>query len=112
MAESGVGFRENGRLGGGAYPVNASAGGALVSVVREARHTDAHALTRSRKHLPSPTANALGIALGQRIASQRKGRDITQVELAERLRISQQAMNSFEKTARRCPHAPSGAASQ
>lgn len=46
---------------------------------------------------------AFFIALGQRIAIQRKAQDITQVELAERLGISQQAMNSFEKGRRRVP---------
>ena len=47
----------------------------------------------------SDDERAFFIALGQRIAAQRKARDITQVELAERLGISQQAMNSFEKGA-------------
>jgi transcriptional regulator with XRE-family HTH domain len=46
---------------------------------------------------------AFFIPLGQRIAAQRKAQDITQVELAERLGISQQAMNSFEKGRRRVP---------
>jgi transcriptional regulator with XRE-family HTH domain len=43
------------------------------------------------------TANHHPIALGARIAAERKAQDITQVELAERLRISQQARISFEK---------------
>lgn len=43
------------------------------------------------------------IALGGRIAQQRKTQSITQVELAETLGISQQAMNSFEKGRRRVP---------
>jgi len=43
------------------------------------------------------------IALGQRIAEQRKTCAITQVLLAEQLGISQQAMNSFEKGRRRVP---------
>lgn len=46
---------------------------------------------------------AFFIALGLRIAVQRKTQDITQVDLAERLGISQQAMNSFEKGRRRVP---------
>lgn len=46
---------------------------------------------------------AFFIALGARIAAQRKAQDITQVELAEQLGISQQAMNSFEKGRRRVP---------
>lgn len=51
----------------------------------------------------SDDERAFFIALGQRIAVQRKTQDITQVELAERLGISQQAMNSFEKGRRRVP---------
>ena len=43
------------------------------------------------------------VALGQRIAEQRKACAITQVQLAEQLGISQQAMNSFEKGRRRVP---------
>lgn len=46
---------------------------------------------------------AFFIALGARIAAQRKTQDLTQVELAEQLGISQQAMNSFEKGRRRVP---------
>lgn len=46
---------------------------------------------------------AFFIALGARIAAQRKAQDLTQVELAEQLGISQQAMNSFEKGRRRVP---------
>jgi transcriptional regulator with XRE-family HTH domain len=51
----------------------------------------------------SDDERAFFIALGQRIAAQRKAQGITQVELAERLGISQQAMNSFEKGRRRVP---------
>lgn len=51
----------------------------------------------------SDDERAFFIALGQRIATQRKTQDITQVDLAERLGISQQAMNSFEKGRRRVP---------
>jgi transcriptional regulator with XRE-family HTH domain len=51
----------------------------------------------------SDDERAFFIALGQRIAIQRKTHDITQVDLAERLGISQQAMNSFEKGRRRVP---------
>lgn len=51
----------------------------------------------------SDDERAFFIALGQRIAIQRKTQDITQVDLAERLGISQQAMNSFEKGRRRVP---------
>ena len=51
----------------------------------------------------SDDERAFFIALGRRIAIQRKAQDITQVELAEGLGISQQAMNSFEKGRRRVP---------
>ncbi len=51
----------------------------------------------------SDDERAFFIALGKRIAVQRKTQDITQVDLAERLGISQQAMNSFEKGRRRVP---------
>lgn len=51
----------------------------------------------------SDDERAFFIALGQRIAEQRKARAITQVQLAEQLGISQQAMNSFEKGRRRVP---------
>src|SRR5690606_39327857 len=69
------------------------------------RSSDLNRAYRMRKFLaPTPHGMAISddehaffIALGQRIATQRKARDITQVELAERLGISQQAMNSFEK---------------
>ncbi|MCR6497142.1 helix-turn-helix domain-containing protein [Thermomonas sp. S9] len=51
----------------------------------------------------SDDERAFFIALGQRIAAQRKAQGITQVELAETLGVSQQAMNSFEKGRRRVP---------
>lgn len=51
----------------------------------------------------SDDERAFFIALGQRIADQRKALGITQVELAATLGISQQAMNSFEKGRRRVP---------
>lgn len=51
----------------------------------------------------SKDEHAFFVALGARIAAQRKHQDLTQVELAERLGISQQAMNSFEKGRRRVP---------
>lgn len=61
-----------------------------------------------RSHTPhgmaiSDDERAFFIALGGRIAIQRKAQGITQVELAEGLGISQQAMNSFEKGRRRVP---------
>ena len=43
------------------------------------------------------------VTLGQRIALRREMLAITQVQLAEVLGISQQAMNSFEKGRRRVP---------
>ncbi|TNY26833.1 helix-turn-helix domain-containing protein [Fulvimonas soli] len=51
----------------------------------------------------SDDERAFFIALGGRIAQQRKAQAITQVELAEHLGVSQQAMNSFEKGRRRVP---------
>lgn len=51
----------------------------------------------------SDDERAFFIALGARIAQQRKAQGITQVELAETLGVSQQAMNSFEKGRRRVP---------
>ncbi|RMH87484.1 XRE family transcriptional regulator [Lysobacter pythonis] len=51
----------------------------------------------------SDDERAFFIALGQRIAQQRKACGITQVQLAEQLGVSQQAMNSFEKGRRRVP---------
>ncbi len=46
---------------------------------------------------------AFFMALGVRIAAHRKAQDLTQVELAKLLGISQQAMTSFEKGRRRVP---------
>ncbi len=65
-------------------------------------------MTTFRYHIPpgmaiSDDERAFYIALGQRISVQRKAQDITQVQLAEQLGISQQAMNSFEKGRRRVP---------
>ena len=61
-------------------------------------------------HSPLPHGMAISdderaffIALGGRIAQQRKAQGITQVELATTLGVSQQAMNSFEKGRRRVP---------
>lgn len=51
----------------------------------------------------SDDERAFFIALGGRIADQRKAQGITQVAVAEALGISQQAMNSFEKGRRRVP---------
>lgn len=51
----------------------------------------------------SDDERAFFIALGQRIANQRKTQGITQLELAQVLGISQQAMNAFEKGRRRVP---------
>lgn len=64
-----------------------------------------HTLTAHTPHgmAISDDERAFFIALGARIALQRKACDITQVDLAERLGISQQAMNSFEKGRRRVP---------
>ena len=64
-----------------------------------------HTLTTHTPHgmAISDDERAFFIALGGRIAAQRKAQGITQVELAETLGVSQQAMNSFEKGRRRVP---------
>ncbi len=64
-----------------------------------------HTITAHSTHgmAISDDERAFFIALGGRIAIQRKAQGITQVELAEGLGISQQAMNSFEKGRRRVP---------
>lgn len=64
-----------------------------------------HTLTTHTPHgmAISNDERAFFIALGSRIAAQRKAQGITQVELAETLGVSQQAMNSFEKGRRRVP---------
>jgi transcriptional regulator with XRE-family HTH domain len=51
----------------------------------------------------SPDDRAFFVDLGARIAAQRKDQGITQMQLAEILGVSQQAMNSFEKGRRRVP---------
>ena len=51
----------------------------------------------------SPDDRAFFVDLGSRISAQRKDQGITQVQLAEILGVSQQAMNSFEKGRRRVP---------
>ncbi|WP_225444874.1 helix-turn-helix domain-containing protein [Pseudomarimonas arenosa] len=51
----------------------------------------------------SDDERAFFIELGQRIAQRRKDQGITQMQLAELLGVSQQAMNSFEKGRRRVP---------
>ena len=59
---------------------------------------------RSPRHMAiSNDERAFFVELGSRIAAQRKDQGITQVQLAEILGISQQAMNSFEKGRRRVP---------
>lgn len=64
-----------------------------------------HTITAHTPHgmAISDDERAFFIALGGRIAQQRKAQGITQVELAETLGVSQQAMNSFEKGRRRVP---------
>ena len=61
-------------------------------------------------HFPIPTTMAISsddraffIDFGKRLAQRRKAHAVTQVQLAEQLGISQQAMNSFEKGRRRLP---------
>ena len=50
-----------------------------------------------------PDRLAVGLGLGRRIAALRKAQGLTQVQLAERLGASQQAMSPFEKGRRRVP---------
>jgi transcriptional regulator with XRE-family HTH domain len=51
----------------------------------------------------STDERAFFIALGQRIAKLRKEQDITQVQLAELLGVTQQTVNSYETGRRRLP---------
>jgi transcriptional regulator with XRE-family HTH domain len=51
----------------------------------------------------TPNERDFFIALGARIAKQRKEQDITQVQLAELLGVSQQTVNSYETGRRRIP---------
>lgn len=64
-----------------------------------------HTITAHTPHgmAISDDERAFFIALGGRIAAQRKAQGITQVELAETSGVSQQAMNWFEKGRRRVP---------
>jgi transcriptional regulator with XRE-family HTH domain len=61
-----------------------------------------HSLTRAAMAI-SQDERTFFIELGARIAALRKAQGITQMQLAEILGISQQAMNSFEKGRRRVP---------
>ena len=61
-----------------------------------------HSLTRAAMAI-SQDERAFFVELGSRIAALRKERGITQMQLAEMLGVSQQAMNSFEKGRRRVP---------
>ena len=62
-------------------------------------------------HLLEPTATmtisseerAFFVSLGERIASLRRANDITQVQLAEALGVSQQTLQSYEVGRRRLP---------
>lgn len=51
----------------------------------------------------SASERAFFTRLGARVAELRKGRDITQVEMAETLGVSQQTINSYEVGRRRIP---------
>lgn len=61
-----------------------------------------HSLARTTMAI-SQDERAFFVELGQRIAELRKEQGITQMQLAEILGVSQQAMNSFEKGRRRVP---------
>lgn len=51
----------------------------------------------------SPDERAFFVELGGRIAELRKAQDITQIEMAEILGVSQQTVNSYEVARRRVP---------
>jgi len=51
----------------------------------------------------SPEERAFFVELGNRMAELRKARDITQVQMAEMLSVSQQTINSYETARRRIP---------
>jgi transcriptional regulator with XRE-family HTH domain len=51
----------------------------------------------------STSERAFFTRLGARVAELRKGRDITQVEMAQTLGVSQQTINSYEVGRRRIP---------
>jgi len=61
-----------------------------------------HSLARTTMAI-SQDERAFFVELGSRIAQLRKEQGITQMQLAEILGVSQQAMNSFEKGRRRVP---------
>lgn len=61
-----------------------------------------HSLARANMAI-SQDEREFFVELGARIASLRKAQSITQIQLAETLGVSQQAMNSFEKGRRRVP---------
>lgn len=59
---------------------------------------------RSNDHMAiSNEERAFFVAMGERIASLRKQRNVTQVQLAEALDVSQQTMQSYEVGRRRIP---------
>jgi transcriptional regulator with XRE-family HTH domain len=51
----------------------------------------------------SASEHAFFVRLGARVAELRKGQDITQVEMAKTLGVSQQTINSYEVGRRRIP---------
>lgn len=51
----------------------------------------------------SQEERAFFVELGARIAEMRKARDITQIQMAEALGVSQQTINSYETARRRVP---------
>ena len=64
------------------------------------RHTKPHEITNMAI---SPEEREFFIQLGERIATLRKARDITQIQMAEILGVSQQTVNSYEVGRRRVP---------
>jgi len=51
----------------------------------------------------SPDERAFFVQLGSRVAELRKAQDITQIQMAEVLGVSQQTVNSYEVARRRIP---------
>ncbi|MFZ2650552.1 MAG: helix-turn-helix domain-containing protein [Burkholderiaceae bacterium] len=82
----------------------------FVSKYTEHRFVEAR-VTFMAVHLFEPTATmtisseerAFFVSLGERIASLRRANDITQVQLAEALGVSQQTLQSYEVGRRRLP---------
>ena len=81
-----------------------------VFVVRSTATTTPQGYGMHQHLTPAPTAVAISkeersffVAFGERLAALRKERGITQVQLAETLGVSQQAITAYESGQRRVP---------